>query len=73
MVGLTDLLILFARIGSSKKGQTREGLAFYIGSGGRIRTYDQRINSPLRYRCATPDQCVAGCIAERIGAAKAFL
>ena len=26
------------------------------GSGGRIRTYDQRINSPLRYRCATPDQ-----------------
>ena len=25
------------------------------GSGGRIRTYDQRINSPLRYRCATPE------------------
>ena len=26
-----------------------------VGSGGRIRTYDQRINSPLRYRCATPE------------------
>ncbi len=26
------------------------------GSGGWIRTNDQRINSPLRYRCATPDQ-----------------
>ena len=26
------------------------------GSGGRIRTYDQRINSPLRYRCATPEE-----------------
>ena len=24
------------------------------GWGGRIRTDDQRINSPLRYRCATP-------------------
>ena len=24
------------------------------GWGGRIRTGDQRINSPLRYRCATP-------------------
>lgn len=30
------------------------------GSGGRIRTYDQRINSPLRYRCATPDHHGAG-------------
>jgi hypothetical protein len=29
------------------------------GSGGRIRTYDQRINSPLRYRCATPDCLMA--------------
>lgn len=26
------------------------------GSGGWIRTNDQRINSPLRYRCATPDR-----------------
>ena len=42
------------------------------GSGGRIRTYDQRINSPLRYRCATPDQCVGGYIAERAGPAKAL-
>ena len=24
-----------------------------FGSPGKIRTYDQRINSPLRYRCAT--------------------
>ena len=24
-------------------------------SGGRIRTYNQGINSPLRYRCATPE------------------
>ena len=28
------------------------------GSAGRIRTYDQRINSPLRYRCATAE-CAA--------------
>ena len=26
------------------------------GSGGRIRTYDQVINSHLRYHCATPEQ-----------------
>jgi hypothetical protein len=26
-----------------------------FGSPGKIRTYDQRINSPLRYRCATGD------------------
>ena len=25
-----------------------------LGWGGRIRTDDQRINSPLRYHCATP-------------------
>ncbi len=30
------------------------------GSGGRIRTYDQRINSPLRYRCATPEDTDPG-------------
>ena len=29
-----------------------------VGSGGRIRTYDQRINSPLRYRCATPEYAI---------------
>src|SRR5215216_4268007 len=29
------------------------------GYGGRIRTYDQRINSPLRYRCATPENLEA--------------
>ena len=28
------------------------------GSGGRIRTYDQVINSHLRYHCATPEQMV---------------
>ena len=33
------------------------------GSGGWIRTNDQRINSPLRYRCATPDQRWSGRIA----------
>ncbi len=27
------------------------------GSGGRIRTYDQLVNSQLRYRCATPEKC----------------
>ena len=32
-----------------------EGNQLEAGSGGRIRTYDQRINSPLRYRCATPE------------------
>ena len=26
-----------------------------VGSGGRIRTYDQVINSHLRYHCATPE------------------
>ena len=35
-----------------------------IGSGGRIRTYDQRINSPLRYRCATPEYAISE---EKIG------
>ena len=30
-------------------------LAIY-GSGGRIRTSNQGINSPLRYRCATPEE-----------------
>ena len=28
----------------------------FPGSGGRIRTGDQDVNSVLRYRCATPDQ-----------------
>jgi Phage integrase family len=27
----------------------------FSSSGGRIRTSNQRINSPLRYRCATPE------------------
>ena len=59
--------------GNNKKGQFPLGTGlFSIGSGGRIRTYDQRINSPLRYRCATPDQCVGGYIAEGAAAAKAF-
>jgi hypothetical protein len=31
-----------------------------IGSRGRIRTYDQVINSHLRYRCATRDRLVRG-------------
>ena len=28
------------------------------GSGGRIRTCDQLVNSQLRYHCATPEQVV---------------
>lgn len=40
------------------------------GSGGWIRTNDQRINSPLRYRCATPDQPGAGPIAAPFSGAK---
>jgi hypothetical protein len=37
-----------------------DGSVWEDGSGGWIRTNDQRINSPLRYRCATPDQPVGG-------------
>ena len=37
------------------------------GSGGWIRTNDQRINSPLRYRCATPDHLAARPLAEGFG------
>jgi hypothetical protein len=33
----------------------RESSEKKVGSGGWIRTSDQRINSPLRYRCATPE------------------
>ena len=31
---------------------------FKSGSGGRIRTCDQLVNSQLRYHCATPDQSI---------------
>ena len=30
-------------------------LTINLGSGGRIRTGDQLVNSQLRYRCATPE------------------
>lgn len=45
-------------------------LAERIGSGGWIRTNDQRINSPLRYRCATPDQPRSAAIATEPGRVK---
>ncbi len=48
-----------------KLRRTAFAVSFRIGSGGRIRTYDQRINSPLRYRCATPDQVSQAAVPSR--------
>lgn len=36
-----------------KKKSLEMRLRNFAGSPGRIRTYDIRINSPLRYHCAT--------------------
>jgi hypothetical protein len=33
----------------------KSGFLLEFGSSGWIRTSDQRINSPLRYRCATEE------------------
>ena len=30
-------------------------VVFFVSSAGRIRTYDQAINSRLRYHCATAE------------------
>ena len=60
-----DLCIRFGKIiskvcegfnsGAYKKPPRCASWWFFICSGGGIRTHDQRINSPLRYRCATPE------------------
>ena len=60
-----DLCIRFGKIiskvcegfnsGAYKKPPRCTSWWFFICSGGGIRTHDQRINSPLRYRCATPE------------------
>ena len=60
-----DLCIIFGKMiskvcegfnsGAYKKPPRCTSWWFFICSGGGIRTHDQRINSPLRYRCATPE------------------
>jgi hypothetical protein len=42
--------------GPGHKKARRFGRASMLGSPGWIRTNDQRINSPLRYRCATGEE-----------------
>ena len=46
--------IVRKKFGQEKSPTSYEiGLFWEFGSSGWIRTSDQRINSPLRYRCAT--------------------